>query len=108
MKFNEHTKLKLDKTCTVFFNHKDTEVSSLPSKTINNEIYYLLAQGDTVKVLEGAEYEDGDKLYLKEGARNEIIKEDYDHWRAMTPMFLFDKNNKNKALRCNNIYIRCW
>lgn len=108
MKFTEHTKLVLDNTCTVLWNHEDKQVSSLPTKTINGETYYLLAENDSVKVLEGANYKDGDKLYLKDGCKNEIIKEDFDHWRAMAKTFVFNGEDKYIYQRSNNYYVRCW
>ena len=108
MKFTEHTKMTLDETCTVLWENQDVKVSSLPTKEINGETYFLLAEGNSVKKIEGTSYQDGDKLYLKKGCKNEIIKEDYDHWRSMAKTFVFNGDKLHRYERCNNLHIRCW
>ena len=61
----------------------------MQTKTINDEIYYKLDNGPLVKVHEGIGYKDGDTFYLKKDCKNEIVKEEYDHWRAMAKIFVF-------------------
>lgn len=110
MKFTEHTKVKIDETCTVLWNHEDKKVSDMPTKTIHGEKYYELASGDDVKRREGASYKEGDTFYLKENDKTVIIKEEYDHWRALARVHIFngDEHRSEVMTRTGNIHIRCW
>lgn len=105
-----HLPFTLTDKCTVLWNHEDKKVSGMATKTINDETYYKLDDGPLVKVHEGVEYKDGDTFYLKKDCKNEIIKEEYDHWRAMAKIFVFneDKMNTMAQRRSNNLHIRCW
>ena len=110
MKFTEHTKTKIDNTCTVLWEHEDKAVGSMPTKTINGEKYYELAKGDSVKKREGASYKDGDTFYLKENDKTVIIKEEYDHWRALARVYIYngDECRSEVMTRTGNIFVRCW
>ena len=100
----------LTDTCVVLWNHEEKAVSSLPTKTIGDSTYYLLAEGNELQRLLGISYQSGDKLYLKKEDKNEIIKEDFDHYRAMAKVYVYNENNKNNAAttRSNLLHVRCW
>lgn len=70
-------------------------VSSLPSVTIDGDIYYKTNTSDSTKALEGINYVSGDELYIKHGESTTIIKyyaDDYVEYRARR--YSYNSNSK--------------